>query len=98
MMGPDQFLLCKIAEEASEVAQRALKAQQFGLGEVQSGHPLNNMDRLIEELKDLRTVADELTERAGGSWRPTAEERRSRLQKIEKYWLLAESLGQVSEL
>lgn len=53
MMTHEQYLLIKIAEEAGEVSQRALKAAQFGLMEKQSPELEDNTERLIEELCDL---------------------------------------------
>lgn len=49
----DQYILTKIAEEASEVAQRALKAAQFGPDQIEPGQELTNAERLIEEVYDL---------------------------------------------
>ncbi len=48
-----QFLLGKLAEECNETAQRSLKAQQFGLTEVQPGQELNNEERLRLEVWDI---------------------------------------------
>jgi hypothetical protein len=55
-MNADQYHLGKIAEEAVEVAQRALKAQQFGLGEVQPNQDFDNFERLFDEFHDLFTT------------------------------------------
>ncbi len=49
----EQYLLIKIAEEAGEVSQRALKAAQFGLMEKQSSELEDNTERLIDELCDM---------------------------------------------
>lgn len=51
-----QFLLLKLAEEASEVAQAAMKAALYGL---QNGQ-YNNYDNLREEVMDLEIVLGEL--------------------------------------
>jgi hypothetical protein len=48
-----EHLLCIVAEECSEVAQRASKALRFGMNEVQPGQAKNNMDRMIQEFADL---------------------------------------------
>lgn len=52
-MNARQYILMKIAEEATEVAQRALKAQQFGLDQTEPGKTQNNAERLEGELLDL---------------------------------------------
>lgn len=51
-----QFLLNLVAEECTEVGQRASKAIRFGLNEVQKGQDLNNKERLHLELTDLVAV------------------------------------------
>lgn len=56
MLTNTQFLLTKLAEEAAEVSQRALKAQQFGLSEFQPGQALSNATRLHAELTDLMGI------------------------------------------
>lgn len=53
MMSAQQYILMKIAEEASEVAQRALKAQQFGVDQTEPGRDRDNAERLCDELTDL---------------------------------------------
>ncbi|WP_321929869.1 hypothetical protein [Burkholderia cenocepacia] len=46
MMTLTQYLLVKIAEEAAEVAQIALKTAHFGLNETQPGRDETNAQRL----------------------------------------------------
>jgi hypothetical protein len=66
MMDREQYLLSKAAEEGNEVGQRALKAQQFGLNQTQSGRDEHsnpygtNAERLIEEFYDLISVMHRL--------------------------------------
>lgn len=48
-----QWLLTKIAEEASELSQIALKTQQFGLFEVRTGQEDSNLVRMAKEYNDL---------------------------------------------
>lgn len=91
-----QLLLGKIAEECNEVAQRALKAQQFGLDEVQDGQSLNNGDRLRGELCDLAAVCAmvesearvNLSQHSGASLG-------AKMVKVEKFLQLSQSLGMV---
>lgn len=101
-----QLLLGKIAEEAAEVAQRALKAQQFGLDEIQSGQDQTNTQRLKGELMDLRAVIEMVEDEAkvrllsvGIESRPEVEPYAitEKKQKVEKYINLARDLNQVEE-
>lgn len=48
----EQFVLCKIAEEATEVCKRALKQQQFGAEQHDPGYE-SNKKRLTGEATDL---------------------------------------------
>lgn len=59
-MNTNEYLLARIAEECVEAAQRALKAQAFGLDEVQEGHLLTNRERLVQELNDVYAVVEML--------------------------------------
>lgn len=52
MLNLEQFVLTKIAEEATEVGKRALKQQQFGADQHDGGF-LPNKRRLTEEATDL---------------------------------------------
>ena len=51
-----EHLLCILAEECAEVAQRASKALRFGLREVQEGQNLTNAERIVYEFSDLYSV------------------------------------------
>lgn len=57
-MDYEQYLLGKLAEECAEVGQRALKAAQFGLDEVQPGQALDNAERLHAELDELQAIVE----------------------------------------
>ena len=98
-MTPDQYHLCKIAEECAEVAQRALKAQQFGLGEVQSGQALNNLERLVLEFHDLAVTFDNFVGLIDGQINllPNDFKRKQRLEKMDKFLQLSINLNQVDE-
>ncbi len=64
MMTVQQYFLLKLAEECSEVAQRALKQMQFGKEESQAQSPSEtkiedmSAQRLREEVNDLLAVLD----------------------------------------
>ena len=45
-MSYEQFLLLKLAEEASEISQIALKTAQFGMFETIPGGSENNAERI----------------------------------------------------
>jgi NTP pyrophosphatase (non-canonical NTP hydrolase) len=60
-----QYLLTKFAEEASEVAQIALKTQQFGPYEIVPGGDKTNIERVNFELNDLLAVAQMINEELG---------------------------------
>jgi hypothetical protein len=62
-MTENELLLCCVAEECAEVAQRVSKALRFGLDEVQPGQPLTNGERITQELNDLWSAVDLLCER-----------------------------------
>jgi len=98
-MTPDQYHLCKIAEECAEVAQRALKAQQFGLGEKQPGQSLNNLERLVCEFHDLFVTFDNFLSLVDREMLTTPTEyfTEIRLAKMRKYLDLAIRLNQVSD-
>ncbi len=57
-----QLLLGKLAEEAAEVAQIALKSQHFGLEEVYPKKGISNGKRLALELGDMAAIMEMLTE------------------------------------
>lgn len=55
-MNHAEYLLSCLSEECAEIAQRASKAQRFGLSEIQPGQGLTNVQRLVGELHDLMGV------------------------------------------
>lgn len=98
-MKSDQYHLCKIAEECTEVAQRALKAQQFGLGEKQEGQNLDNLERLVFEFHDLFVTFNNFISLVDRGMRTTPTEHFTevRLTKMRKYLDLAKRLDQVAD-
>jgi hypothetical protein len=61
-MNRTQYLLCKVAEEASEVAKAALKAQQFGMESMNRDSGMTNERELMFEMCDLIGVLELLNE------------------------------------
>lgn len=95
-MSFEQWLLTKLAEECVEVAQRALKAQQFGFKEVQKDQPFNNAERLSGELADLNTTARLLIQlKLIGPFDDLNIDELKR-QKLNKYLEYSRSLGMVA--
>ncbi len=93
-MDRNQWILCKIAEEANEVAHRALKAQQFGLDEIQENQLKDNLERLREEMHDLIVVYDMLD---GPMREPPQVVRAEKHQKMKRYLKISEENGMVSK-
>lgn len=94
-----QLLLGKVAEECNEVAQRALKAQQFGLNEVQEGQTLNNLERLKKEFSDLLVVSRMLEFDIDGDFTgyPSDIVELEKMQRVEDYIKLSQKLGMVGK-
>jgi NTP pyrophosphatase (non-canonical NTP hydrolase) len=96
-----QFLLLKLMEECSEVAQRASKQIQFGKLEVQNGQSLTNAERLKLELLDLVAVAillqrkGELPEFDDIDLEDIIEAKRL---KMMKYLKMSHGLGELPEI
>lgn len=97
-MTHQQHLLMKIAEEAAEVAQRALKAAFFGVHEIQKDRADDNNTRLMRELADLEAVVD-MAEGAATLHRPTdqvwAQWKAEKVAKVLDFLAYAQYLGQV---
>lgn len=90
-----QHYLTKLAEEGAEVAQIALKTQQFGPGEVMPGQPLNNFERCHLELDDLWAITEELNEKFGFCYAPNRERIEAKKAKVRKYLGFSIHLGMV---
>lgn len=80
-----QYYLGKLAEESSEVAQIALKTQQFGPKEIMPGQPLNNFEMCHLELDDLWAVIEELNNKFGFGYTPNREQTEAKKAKMQKY-------------
>ena len=90
-----QYYLTKLAEESSEVAQIALKTQQFGPCEVMPGQPLNNFERCHLELDDLWAMVEELNDKFGFGYAPNRDRMESKKAKVRKYLRFSINLGMV---
>lgn len=98
MMTNEQYLLGKLAEEASELAQIAIKAQQFGLDEVFGGQevPLSNKDRVQAEFNDVLGIVEMLNSECGSSIEQDKGAWEKKRLKVSHYRSYAQSLGNVN--
>lgn len=93
-MTENEHLLLCLAEECDEVGQRVMKALRFGLDEIQPGQPLNNAQRIVEELKDLNAVAQMLWDRDVITRPdPNFQERDAKETKIAKFMEIGRQNG-----
>lgn len=100
MMTLTQYYLVKLAEEAAEVAQIALKAAHFGLSEVQPGRDESNAQRIYAELNDVNAMVHRLGEVSNGEFwfdigQPDHFAISKKLAKVEHYLAYSQSLGLV---
>lgn len=90
-----QYLLARVAEEAAEVAQRALKAQAYGINEVQPEQARDNAERLIQEFNELIAVMQML--RVMGAIPHIYDEKAmaAKKEKVEHFMNYARMRGEV---
>lgn len=93
MMNRTQFLLMKLAEEASEVAQIALKTAQFGLEETYTDK--TNVERIYAELNDIIAIVGMLNEQEGFDYDTDDEAIDAKIKKVEHYLKYSQTLGMV---
>lgn len=97
-MNNEQYLLGKLAEEAAELAQIAVKAQQFGLKEVfggQEGTPLNNAQRIELEYNDVMGVINMLNGEVNAGILQRVGLQQKKAEKVTKWRDYARTLGTV---
>lgn len=97
-MTHEQFLLMKLAEEATEIAQIALKTAQFGMTEKHPEMELNNMERIHLELNDLLAVVDELNTWCQFGFKPNYVAKIKKIEKLNKYLGYSIQLGKVENV
>lgn len=102
MLNEVDYLLTKLAEEATEVAQRALKAVEFGLDEVQPGQEQSNAERIgwgvIDILTILLMLADldvEIQAAAAADDAMLDAAIAAKKAKVKKYMQLSRELGKL---
>lgn len=98
-MNQQQYFLNKLAEEACEIAQIALKTAQFGMDEVYTaeGGVLSNKERIHAELNDLLGVIEILNVGYGFNFEPSPPAILAKRAKVIKYMNYAISLGNVDK-
>lgn len=98
MMNYTQFLLIKLAEEAAEISQIALKASQFGLQEKNPKLEWNNVECIYAELNDLLGIINILNSDSEieFNFTPNNEAINAKKEKIKKYLQYSIDLGHVS--
>lgn len=98
-----EFLMMKVSEECNEIGQRASKAAQFGIDEIQDGQNLTNEERLINEFDDLLVIFEILMEEGFinrdiySKYSENDELFVKKLQKIEKYYNYSKKLGNIND-
>jgi len=98
MMNREQFLLTKLAEEASEVAQMALKTQQFGLDEKKDDEGPTNRERLNGEISDFQSIVAMLNTECNLNYTIDLEKMGQKFDRVNKYYNYSASLGNVVAL
>lgn len=93
-MNLQQHLLGKLAEEATEVGQIALKTQQFGFDESCPGQPFNNAERTHQEIDDLMAIVAMLND-LGFGYAPSRDRIEAKKEKVVKYLAYSVELGMV---
>lgn len=97
MTRDEHFLTC-LAEECAEVAQRVSKALRFGLAEVQRDQPLNNRERIMEEMRDLWAVLEILEDEGVlPKLAMSSEDVDRKRAKIERYFAISRASGTLIE-
>lgn len=99
MMTNEQYLLGKLAEEAAELAQIAIKAQQFGIDEVFGGESnpdaLSNRDRIESEYNDVQGIINMLHVEEGIIIASDPDRHSQKIAKVSKWRNYARKLGLV---
>jgi hypothetical protein len=88
-----QYYLTKLAEESSEVAQIALKTQQFGRNEIMPGQPFTNIERCRAELNDLWAIIELLNNEYYFGYTPDRSQIEAKKEKVKRYLDYSIDLG-----
>lgn len=85
MLNNTQYLLSKLAEEAAELAQIAMKAQQFGLDSTHPTTGYTNLQLIELEFNDILGVLRLMEEEGIGEVNPNPLLIRAKTDKILRY-------------
>lgn len=91
-----QYLLNKLAEEAAEVGQIALKTSQFGMDECLANQPYDNRARIHQELDDLMAIVELLNNEFNFEYVGNIARRKVKKDKVEHYYQYSVQLGLVT--
>jgi len=80
-----EYLLTCLAEECAEIAQRASKAQRFGVNEIQPGQNLQNGERIMVETQEFRAILRMLEAHGTLDIRENEEAIAAKIAKVEKF-------------
>lgn len=97
MMTKTQYLLVKLAEEASELSQIALKTSQFGVHEKYIKAEKDNIGRVEQEFNDVLGVIELLKQEVDVVIREDSDQVVAKMVKVKKYMKLSQRLGMVEE-
>lgn len=92
-MTREQFLFMKLAEEATEVAQIALKTVQFGGTEKHPDLKDNNYQRVCAELNDLLTIVEMLRAETEFYFKFDFDHEKIKTNKVNKFYKYSQDLG-----
>lgn len=98
MLTNTQYLLAKLAEEAAELAQIALKAQQFGLSSTHPTTGYTNLQLIEFEFNDILGVLRLMEEEGVGEVSPKSHLILAKMDKIARYRNQLVSVGAVDFL
>lgn len=90
-----QYLLNKLAEEASEISQIALKTSQFGLEETYIDK--TNKERCHMEINDLLGVIAALNNEFNFDFQPDNSQVLAKVGKLNKYYEFSKQCGMIHE-
>lgn len=95
-MDMEQLLLCKLAEECSEVIKLCMKAQQFGLNSIDPESGLSNQDLLHGEINDIMGVVALMNTDLDFKFEVDSDKTLKKMGKILTYANVSRKLGKVT--
>ena len=96
-MNRTEMLLMIAAEECAEVAQRCSKAARFGMLQTQPGQPLNNRQRIEQEMMDLIGTLEMMDIYFSDGSTVVENAILARRERIEKYLQFSRECGTLQE-